>query len=275
MEKNKSLRAASGLFILVLVTTCIIGATFAKYTTTGTANDMARVAKWGVSINMSTDDDNGIFKTTYATDDENVKTTINNSVVAVTKTDNTQDKVVAPGTTGSTTFTISGTPEVAFKLTAGVDIVSTIKVTKDADCTMGSGKFEKTEVKVQPTVDYEPIKFKIEKKGADGSFQPLKTDAATGEISDTGTDAAENLSLAQLEAALESLSVVHEANSNVNEEYKITWTWPFETSFNSWKNDEGYKSSYANADVLDTYLGNEATMQTEQFDITVTATQID
>ncbi len=50
MKKNKMLRMASALLVLTLLTTCIIGGTFAKYTTSGTATDTARVAKWGVKV---------------------------------------------------------------------------------------------------------------------------------------------------------------------------------------------------------------------------------
>ena len=53
MKKNKALRAASALLVLTLLTTSIIGGTFAKYTSRGSVNDTARVAKWGVDITTS------------------------------------------------------------------------------------------------------------------------------------------------------------------------------------------------------------------------------
>jgi hypothetical protein len=47
MKKNKMMRLASLLLVCVLLTTSVISGTFAKYTTSYTANDTARVAKWG------------------------------------------------------------------------------------------------------------------------------------------------------------------------------------------------------------------------------------
>ena len=50
MKKNKFMRLASVMLMLCLITTCAISGTFAKYTTSATATDTARVAKWGVKV---------------------------------------------------------------------------------------------------------------------------------------------------------------------------------------------------------------------------------
>lgn len=50
MKKNKMLRLASVLLIVVILTTCVIGGTLAKYTTSDSAADTARVAQWGVTV---------------------------------------------------------------------------------------------------------------------------------------------------------------------------------------------------------------------------------
>ncbi len=47
MKKNVMMRAASALGVAVLLSTCVISGTFAKYTTSATGSDTARVAKWG------------------------------------------------------------------------------------------------------------------------------------------------------------------------------------------------------------------------------------
>ena len=47
MRKNKMMRAASGLLVAVLLSTCAISGTFAKYTTSTESTDNARVAVWG------------------------------------------------------------------------------------------------------------------------------------------------------------------------------------------------------------------------------------
>ena len=60
MKKNRFIKLASGLLVLCLMTTCVIGATLAKYTTATDTQDSARVAKWGVRISAAA---NSAFKT--------------------------------------------------------------------------------------------------------------------------------------------------------------------------------------------------------------------
>lgn len=105
MKKNKMMRIASVLLVAVILTTCAISGTFAKYVTSGNGSDSARVAKFGVTVNGTAD----TFKKTYAKDDTS-STLAANTVVS------TED-VVAPGTSGSmAAFTITGTPEVAVRV---------------------------------------------------------------------------------------------------------------------------------------------------------------
>lgn len=105
MKKNKMMRIASVLLVAVILTTCAISGTYAKYVTSGNGSDTARVAKFGVTVTGTAN----TFKETYPKDDTSV-TLIGNSVVS------TED-VVAPGTSGSmAAFTITGTPEVAVKV---------------------------------------------------------------------------------------------------------------------------------------------------------------
>ena len=106
MKKNKFMKLASGLLVLCLMTTCVIGATLAKYTTGKTASDNARVAKWGVVVDGTAE----TFAKTYAKNDNSF--TLDTNTVVSTK------DVVAPGT-GATMakFTITGTPEVAVRVT--------------------------------------------------------------------------------------------------------------------------------------------------------------
>ena len=84
MKKNRMMRVASALLVAVLLSTCAISGTFAKYVAKGSGSDTARVAKWGVQV---------------------------------TGTAETTEDVVAPGTTGNmAAFTITGTPEVAVRV---------------------------------------------------------------------------------------------------------------------------------------------------------------
>lgn len=107
MMKHWSFKTAGVLLALVLMTSCFVGGTFAKYTTAAEGMDSARVAKFGVTITA-----NGTsFAKEYATNDAEVAGMIANSVVST-------DKVIAPGTNGNmVSMTLTGTPEVAVKVT--------------------------------------------------------------------------------------------------------------------------------------------------------------
>ncbi len=129
-RKNHTLKLAGILLALVLVTSCFVGGTFAKYVTNGTGTDSARVAKFGVTVTA-----NGtMFAKEYDTHTENVKAAIAKSVIS----DKTDDKnLVAPGTSGEmVSMAIEGKPEVAVnvKYTATVTLKNWVyKAKEDAD----------------------------------------------------------------------------------------------------------------------------------------------
>lgn len=107
MKKTKLMRAALLLLVLTLITSCFVGGTFAKYTTSAEGSDIARVAKWGVKITangatFAKEYDSGVAtKTVLSADDS---------------------KVVAPGTKGDMVkMTITGTPEVAVRVNYTAD----------------------------------------------------------------------------------------------------------------------------------------------------------
>lgn len=113
MKSSKLPKLAALLLVLTLVTTCFVSGTFAKYVTEGEGEDTARVAKWGVEVEVTGDG----FKTEYGKDDGD------SSVSGSTVISSTGDKVVAPGTSG--TFggiSITGTPEVAVKIDTTADV---------------------------------------------------------------------------------------------------------------------------------------------------------
>ena len=122
MRKNKMMRAASALMVAVLLTTCTISGTFAKYVSSETGTDTARVAKWGVVVEA---DSFGMFKTDYETTDT---TATFSGAYSVSSAEGDRDKVLAPGTSGSfADIAITGTPEVA----VNVEIKPTVAVTGD------------------------------------------------------------------------------------------------------------------------------------------------
>ncbi|MFA5561716.1 MAG: hypothetical protein WDA00_03670 [Eubacteriales bacterium] len=94
---------------LTLVTSYFVGNTFAKYITSASGSDTARVAHWGVAIDGNTASEiaslavSDLFANSY----ENAGGTL-------TTVDGGTDKVFAPGTAGAIGFTVSGAPEVAY-----------------------------------------------------------------------------------------------------------------------------------------------------------------
>ena len=76
MKKNVMMRVASALLVAVLMTTCAISGTFAKYTSSATGTDTARVAKWGWGTTTVTLD---LFDGVYG---ETVKSSNSDNVIA-------------------------------------------------------------------------------------------------------------------------------------------------------------------------------------------------
>lgn len=110
MKKNKMMRIASVLLVAVLLSTCAISGTFAKYITTSTGTDTARVAYWGFgATNVEFD----LFRH-------------NDSAVSGPKDDK---DLLAPGTSNeasvSLAFTPNGNidaPEVAYTYSVTVSV---------------------------------------------------------------------------------------------------------------------------------------------------------
>lgn len=199
-NKHWTLRAAGLLFALVLITSCFVGGTFAKYVTTGGGHESARVAKFGVTMSVANDT---AFKKTYETDDTSISATISNSVES-----SGPENLVAPGTKGSNfvVLSISGTPEVAVnvKIAAeGHDVFLKAGDYPDLTTAAGSDTFHLA-------ADYYPITYTLTKNGA-------ATPVVTGKL-----DA--------IIAYLNGLSKNYPANTNLTSEigeYKLSWEWTF------------------------------------------------
>lgn len=105
--KNKFLRLASILMMACLMTTCVISGTFAKYVTTDSASDTARVAKWG--IELAVDGDDVLYNEDKAGNEVGLKVQANN--------------LAAPGTYQKlATIALSGQPEVAYEIKVNVNL---------------------------------------------------------------------------------------------------------------------------------------------------------
>ena len=250
MKKNSTMRIAAVLMVLTLMTSCFVGGTFAKYTTAGASSDNARVAKWGIEMTVTGD---GAFAEEY---NGTVKTSVAN------------EKLVAPGTKNETgmSFNISGTPEVAFKLTASMgefeDVFLKAASGKYLDCTTSNDITDKFEL----TKNYYPVVFTLVHTYVDGGYSIMPTDVSSGttnKIGDTYTaterytvtnDAANKKvtikgTLADINAVFALVSKnMEKVNPNypLNDTFKLTWEWDFDAN-GSGTNDKA-----------DTLLGNLA-----------------
>lgn len=113
MKKNLMMRIASIMLIAVLITTCGISGTYAKYVTSDDATDTARVAHWGVVTTVT----GSAFAEEYETDlDPAAKDKNGNDITKVVVT-STNEKLVAPGTEGTFVgVAVTGSPEVAVNI---------------------------------------------------------------------------------------------------------------------------------------------------------------
>ncbi|MBQ2736238.1 MAG: hypothetical protein IJP20_02270 [Clostridia bacterium] len=107
MKKNTMMRVASALLVAVLLTTCAISGTFAKYVTSATATATATVAKWDIKL-----DGTDITTGTPNVDFNLAETWTDYDGSAEVDVD---DKLLAPGTAGSFDFVITNSSEVNAK----------------------------------------------------------------------------------------------------------------------------------------------------------------
>ena len=251
-KTGKTMRVAGLLLALVLVTSCFVGGTFAKYVTSGTGADHAKVAMWGVKVTAHGEGD--IFADKYdqiAGKDDTV-------AVAGGKY-----KVIAPGTKkeDAAVVTLSGTPEVA------------VKVTYNADSFALTGKWEykyTDDRGTEHTEFYCPLTFKI--TGMINGVKETKTINCMGDGMNSVKDVQD-----AVKAAVASFSETYAPNTDLStmggNGLKISWEWPFEGG-----------ASSKQTDVKDTYLGDLATAtDTASHDtipavyvvVTATVTQVD
>lgn len=131
MKKNKMMRLASSLLVAVLLTTSVISGTFAKYVTSDEASDSARVAKWGVTVDVKGD----AFGEAYAEGTDSVEVIYDTETATVKASTSDKENVLAPGTTGTlVSIDVEGKPEVEVEIETVATLVMTgwaVDVTDD------------------------------------------------------------------------------------------------------------------------------------------------
>lgn len=241
MKKNLMMRAASALLVMVLLTTCIISGTFAKYTTGATGSDSARVAKFGVEITAN----GSMFSEHYnagdaATNANGVATAVTGSVDSSV----TGEKVLAPGTKGTmASMTLTGTPEVK------------VQVAYSGTVTL-NGKWLAKQSEADANATY---------------YCPLKVTVGTTELYGLNYSSEADFKKA-IEDAIKANATTktYEAGTDLsgknNDALAISWEWAFEGG----NGDKVHRTDYA-----DTYLGNATDKGNITIEVTTTVTQVD
>lgn len=197
MKKNKMMRIASVLLVAVILTTCAISGTFAKYVTDKTGSDNARVAKFGVTIEANGDTfANAYEKVGDGSGNSNKKVAYADAGSTV-KSGDVDEDVVAPGTKGDmVSMTLSGTPEVSVKVTYAATVTLNDKWTSD---------------------------------GSDFYF-PLKINVNGTPVDLSGATNAEGVKTA-IESAVAGYSQTYDPltvlSAKTGDSLKISWEWPF------------------------------------------------
>lgn len=245
MKKNTMMRIASVLLVAVLLSTCTISGTFAKYVTEGTGTDSARVAKFGVVVTGDSD----IFDANYTGSETGWESKL---------TVNADTNVVAPGTTKTmANVGITGQPEVAVRISnvAVFEIGDNWKVDADNNDVQSGAAY------VRDTF-YCPIVVTV----VDAAGTTHKLDGLTYENEEAFETAVEN--------AVKNASVEYGPNTDLStvQDIQITWEWAFAGS------TEGGTGNAKQLNKYDTQLGDAAaflTAATISVSVTTTVTQID
>lgn len=233
-EKSKNGKRLALILIAILLLVAIaFGAyTYSRYVTRDSGNGRAQVAAWGFTMSFSQEDyaDNEAgFSTAYS---NHKPTDVYDTATVLSSSGNT---VVAPDTSGSTTFNVLGTSEVAAKITVDFEVVSEVYITITDDS--------------ENVYKYTPITFSY------GDTQNVKA--------------------AQLGAALDTVSVeVHPGNPVSFTNNTISWAWAYTLDGTmgttaaaylelvSGSGDSTITINADQADILDTALGQLAANQT-------------
>lgn len=232
-EKTKRVYKLSAvLMVLCLITACVIGTTLAKYTTGGSANDSASVAKWGVQVQVG----GTLFGKKYGSA---TATAGANTIVADAATDvsvSSTNKVIGPGTQNTVGMKVklSGTPEVSYTVTSTTS-------SKDVFLAAGSYAILVEEPGVNAATedltnlyvkDSDNNYVKATAYSADTTYYRLQNavtlDSAYNPIVwSIGGTAQASLSAA-LSALVPSLSGTQAAGTTLNHDKTLTWAWALE-----------------------------------------------
>ena len=267
MKKNKMMRLASALLVAVLLTTSIISGTFAKYVTSDSVKDEARVAKFGVVVAGS----GSLFAKSYYAADENTpgeKAKDGKDWEELTVETSNGDKLVAPGTKNEDgmTIAVTGIPEVDVRVTLDVsDVVDVFLASANdlPDMTTGKDKY----FSFDDVEDYYPIVFTLAGTFVENNWKAIK-EAASEDLTLNKADSEVSGKLEDIVALLEDVfagddgdGIYVDANTDLSEAigtFTLTWEWVFEA--------DGNNKAVKLQDQKDTLLGDLAAARDGEFD---------
>lgn len=233
-----------GLLLLLVAVIGFGGYTLSKYVTKKHADGKASVAKWGFNVSA---DATYLLGKEYKYNGAN--STVNGDQGITVKAKTSEGNIVAPGTTGSMTFTIDGTAEVKAKIEVKMNVTSDVVL-----------KYKTTAEPEETPVEYYPVKWALKKT----------VGAAT-------TTVAGNLTLAQLRDKLAELNATVEAGADYANAatYTIEWAWAFEVDETTNELDTFLGKIANKADATDDkYTNQDGTSTTFEFTLDISVTQV-
>lgn len=249
--EKKDNRKSVLLIALLLLLVAIIGFggyTLSKYITSKSTDSTARVAKWGFTVDA---DNSKLFGDQYKWKDNASGSTTDGTGTLTVKADTAGTNLVAPGTSGSMTFSVRGKAEVLAK------------------------------VEMKVAEGYHDIALKLTKDGTDYTYNPVKWT-----LKKNTEDVVTNGTLEAVVAALNGQYKVEEnhdtatiaAGTPIDDEYTLSWAWAFEGT----EVPAGVEG--LNSDALDTLLGQGTATEangytltyvnTVKFELTISVTQL-
>lgn len=247
-QKNSNKKSVFVIALLLLLVAVIGfgGYTMSKYISSKSHNGTANVAKWGFTVSA---DASKLFGKNYEKTGASSTVSEKTNAAELTVQANGERIIVAPGTTGSMTFSITGTAEVKSHVDINFNVDSDVVLKYTKDSTPGT---------------YNPIKWTLKKDGT----------AVTG---------AENVALAQIATVLNGYNA--DADVEANEtyahagSYTLEWAWAFESGNDALDTFLGkIAAGYAEADYNDgtnTYTKVDDGTSTEiNFTLSISVTQL-
>lgn len=262
MKKNIAMRTAGALLIGVMLTTCIISGTYAKYVTSESKSDTARVAKFGVVASVSGD----LFGSSYSatTTDDSVQAWAEKAptVAASVK----EELVVAPGTKNDKgmTIAVTGKPEVSTAVSLDKAVTDENVAYEDTDIVLKAGEYgvmvryngvvttdtvtnyfvynaQTKTYTVATTADTAAELYQLKDAAkADTAYYPVQW--KVGETAYTNVAAVKT-------AVKSAFTTGCKPNEKLDASSTITWEWPFEVGT---QDALGYNTN----DKVDTVLGD-------------------